>query len=187
MDRDNLQYLRQNPYKVSWKADGTRYMMLIDGPNSVFFADRDNCVFKVENLTFINRKNENEHLSSTLLDGEMVIDFDPVNNKQVPRYLVYDIIEFFQNGKTTGVGKATFDTRMMCIQKEIIGARHQYIQQGKINKEQESFSIRMKEFWDVSRTEKLLGPDFQKARLGHEPDGLIFQPVFHVRISGNCI
>lgn len=48
MDRDNISFLRLNPYKVSWKADGTRYMMLIDGANSIFFADRDHCIFKVK-------------------------------------------------------------------------------------------------------------------------------------------
>ena len=29
MDRDNLQLLRQRYYYATWKADGTRYMMLI--------------------------------------------------------------------------------------------------------------------------------------------------------------
>lgn len=54
---------------VSWKADGTRYMMLIDGPNGIFFVDRDNAVFQVERLTFLHRKDERRHLSNTLLDG----------------------------------------------------------------------------------------------------------------------
>ncbi len=35
MDRENLRYLEEMPYKVSWKADGTRYMMLIDGKDQV--------------------------------------------------------------------------------------------------------------------------------------------------------
>ena len=48
--------------------------------------------------------------------------------------------------------------------------------QGKINKQVEPFSLRQKDFWDVSKTATLLGPKFTKANLGHEPDGLIFQP-----------
>ena len=74
MDRDNMLKLGQMKYKVSWKADGTRYMMLIDGPDRVYFIDRDNAVFKVQNLKFYHRKAEDRHLSNTLLDGEMVID-----------------------------------------------------------------------------------------------------------------
>ncbi len=35
MDRENIVKLRDEPYKVSWKADGTRYMMLIDGRDRV--------------------------------------------------------------------------------------------------------------------------------------------------------
>jgi mRNA-capping enzyme len=48
MDPDNISFITLNSYKVSWKADGNRYMMLIDGPNSIFFADRNHCIFKVK-------------------------------------------------------------------------------------------------------------------------------------------
>ena len=48
--------------------------------------------------------------------------------------------------------------------------------QGKINKQLESFSLRQKDFWDVGEAKTLLGPKFTKASLGHEPDGLVFQP-----------
>ena len=50
MDRQNLALLAEKPYKVSWKADGTRYMMLIDGKDEVYFVDRDNCVYKGRNI-----------------------------------------------------------------------------------------------------------------------------------------
>ncbi|XP_036269252.1 mRNA-capping enzyme isoform X6 [Pipistrellus kuhlii] len=92
MDKQNIRLLEQNPYKVSWKADGTRYMMLIDGTNEVFMIDRDNSVFHVSNLEFPFRKDLRIHLSNTLLDGEMIID--KVNGQAVPRYLIYDIIKF---------------------------------------------------------------------------------------------
>lgn len=44
-----------------------------------------------------------------------------------------------------------------------------------INKNCEPFSVRMKDFWDVTQAEALLGEKFAKTLL-HEPDGLIFQP-----------
>jgi len=184
MDRDNINFLRRNHYKVSWKADGTRYMMLIDGPNSIFFADRDHAIFKVEGMTFLSRKNENEHVTGTLLDGEMVIDEDPVSQQRIPRYLVYDIIAFRKDGQDVPISQNNFSMRLMCIEREIEGARNKYIQEGKINKEQEPFRIRLKKFWDVQSTRTLLGPKFTKKELGHEPDGIIFQPVNHPYIGG---
>ena len=42
-------------------------MMLIDGKDEIYFADRDNCIFKVSGLTFLYRKDPNKHLSDTLL------------------------------------------------------------------------------------------------------------------------
>ncbi|KAM3851288.1 mRNA-capping enzyme isoform 3-T3 [Vipera latastei] len=74
MDEQNIKLLEQKPYKVSWKADGTRYMMLIDGKNEVYMIDRDNSVFHVSNLEFPFRKDPRVHLENTLLDGEMIID-----------------------------------------------------------------------------------------------------------------
>jgi len=170
MDRQNLNMLQEKPYKVSWKADGTRYMMLIDGEDEIYFIDRDNCVFKVTGLTFIHRKDPNRHIKDSVLDGEMVID--TVNDQKFPRFLIYDIVRY----EGAEVGKCDFGTRLTCIEKEIVGARNTYITQGRIDKTREPFSVRKKEFWDVSEAGKLMGPDFH-AKLAHEPDGLIFQPA----------
>lgn len=43
----------------------------------------------------------------------------------------------------------------------------------------EPFSVREKSFWEITMAKKLLEDKFKKA-LGHEPDGLIFQPSIHV-------
>uniref|UniRef100_A0A672JXN1 mRNA-capping enzyme n=1 Tax=Sinocyclocheilus grahami TaxID=75366 RepID=A0A672JXN1_SINGR len=95
MDRRNIRLLEQNVYKVSWKADGTRYMMLIDAKDEVHMIDRDNSIFHIANLEFPFRKDLRTHLSNTLLDGEMIVD--KVNGQPVPRYLIYDIIKFNVN------------------------------------------------------------------------------------------
>lgn len=59
---------------------------------------------------------------------------------------------------------------------------------GQIDKQREPFSVREKGFWEITQAKKLLEPKFTKG-LGHEPDGLIFQPsqivmplLFHVPI-----
>ncbi|KAH6935285.1 hypothetical protein HPB50_005020 [Hyalomma asiaticum] len=69
MDRENIKLLKEE-YMVSWKADGTRYMMLIDGENEVYFIDRDNCVFQVSGLCFPRRKDRSQHIQETLVDGQ---------------------------------------------------------------------------------------------------------------------
>lgn len=183
MGKNNLNLLQEKPYKVSWKADGTRYMMLIDGKDEIYFFDRDNCCFKVNGLTFLHRKDQNKHISDTLLDGEMVLDV--VEGRTYPRYLVYDIVMF----EKAEVGKTGFSTRLLCIDKEIVGARHTYITQGLVNKNKEPFSVRKKEFWDVSEAHKLLGDKFSQ-NLAHEPDGLIFQPSresYHPGRDDQCL
>ena len=178
MSRDNIHLLSEMPYKVSWKADGTRYMMLIDGKDQIYLADRDNCIFKVHNLTFLDRKKPDSHITDTLVDGEMVID--DFNGEKRPRFLIYDAIMF----KAQEVGRTDFCRRQLCINKELVGFRNKMIVDGVIDKTQEHFSVRQKEFWDIVDTHKLLGPKFTKESLGHEPDGLIFQPVNTPYLSG---
>uniref|UniRef100_A0A2K6SS99 mRNA-capping enzyme n=1 Tax=Saimiri boliviensis boliviensis TaxID=39432 RepID=A0A2K6SS99_SAIBB len=152
MDKQNIKLLDLKPYKVSWKADGTRYMMLIDGTNEVFMIDRDNSVFHVSNLEFPFRKDLRMHLSNTLLDGEMIID--RVNGQAVPRYLIYDIIKF--NGQP--VGDCDFNVRLQCIEREIINPRHEKMKTGLIDKTQEPFSVRNKPFFDICISRKKYKP-----------------------------
>ena len=147
-------------------------MMLIDGKDETYFIDRDNCVYKISGLTFLNRKDKHEHLTDTLVEGEMVID--TVNGNKVPRFLMYDIIRF----KGNEVGKCDFGTRLTCIEKEIVGARNTYITQGLIDKNKEPFSIRKKEFYNVSEASKLMSDEF-KFKLPHKLLGLFLKHRTH--------
>uniref|UniRef100_A0A8D2ZIS9 mRNA-capping enzyme n=1 Tax=Scophthalmus maximus TaxID=52904 RepID=A0A8D2ZIS9_SCOMX len=178
MDRQNLRFLEQNPYKVSWKADGTRYMMLINGKNEVFMIDRDNSIFHIANLEFPARKTPRVHLSNTLLDGEMIID--KVNGQPVPRYLIYDIIKF--SGQP--VGQCDFNIRLLCIEKEIISPRMEKMKIGQIDKTKEPFSVRNKPFFDIHASRKLVEGSFT-SQVSHEVDGLIFQPCGRYK-PGRC-
>ncbi|XP_069105528.1 LOW QUALITY PROTEIN: mRNA-capping enzyme-like [Argopecten irradians] len=180
MDIKNLSFVQKKPYKVSWKADGTRYMMLIDGKNEVFMFDRDNTVFHVPNLEFPRRKDPRTSIHDTLLDGEMILD--KIDGRTVPRYLVYDIVRFEGNE----VGKTSFSTRLHCIEKEIIGPRYAKMSQGQLDKSKEPFSIRAKPFWDVAVCRKILDGHFSK-QVSHEVDGLVFQPVPDPYCAGRCM
>uniref|UniRef100_A0A182P5A2 mRNA-capping enzyme n=1 Tax=Anopheles epiroticus TaxID=199890 RepID=A0A182P5A2_9DIPT len=180
MDRHNIRYLREMPYRVSWKADGTRYMMLIRREGEIYFFDRDNSVFKAEGIRFPTLSNPSVHLSDTLVDGEMVLD-KYGDAQKIPRYLIYDVI-YMQN---RDVRKQHFHPDRLNLIEEIIRARTAALKQGKLDRASEPFGVRKKEFWDITQARALLGPKFTK-NLGHEPDGLIFQPSIDPYESGVC-
>jgi len=177
----SLDLLSQTPYKVSWKADGTRYMMLIKGNREVYMVDRDNAFFLIPDLTFPRRKEPSEHIYGTLLDGEMI--FDEVNDKKIPRYLIYDIIKF----QDLDVGKTDFDRRLLCIEKEIISPRRDKMAAGELDSNTQPFGIRIKPFWDLTsaNARKLLEGKFSH-EVSHKTDGLIFQAMTWKYIGGRC-
>lgn len=120
MDMKNIQLLAEKPYRVSWKADGTRYMMLIHKENEVYFFDRDNACFQVTGMRFPCHEDLNTHICDTLIDGEMVID--KVNGLSYPRYLVYDVICY--NGidyMDYNFYSDTLFCRLKCIREYIVG------------------------------------------------------------------
>lgn len=176
MDRNNVNFLKNHYYWVSWKADGIRYMMLMDGPGEVYLFDRDHTVYAAPQLSFPNRKGPHR---DTLVDGEMIID--TVDGKSTARYLIYDIIKYW--GKP--VGGCDFGTRRKCILDEIIGPRQAELQKGTINRSLEPFGIREKPFWDIMSVRKILDDSFNQ-ELMHETDGLIFQPHKDPYIPGRC-
>lgn len=175
MDRKNIINLHTKPYKVSWKADGTRYMMLINDKNEIYFFDRNFSCFQVDNTSFPRKTNLHEHLKDTLLDGEMVID--EFKGHRFPRYLAYDIIYY------DGIEmiEKTFDERLKCIFENVVGPRNEAFSKRITVRELEPFGVRGKEFWPITQSKSLLGEKFAKS-LAHKPDGLIFQPSLDVSI-----
>ncbi|CAF2356122.1 unnamed protein product [Rotaria sp. Silwood2] len=165
MDYTNYQTIFLSPYMVSWKADGTRYMMLIESENKIYMLDRNNDVFQINHLYFPKDSDCTRHLTNTLIDGEFVIDND--HGIKIYRYLVYDIVIY----ENENVGQRSFTERLDIIRHSIVNIRNEAIAKGHINKSLEPFSIRNKEFWDLSTTSKLLSPAFQ-SKISHGCDGL---------------
>ena len=66
-------------------------MMLIDGKDQTYFIDRDNCVFQVDNITFLHRKMPNKHIANTLLDG-VSLGVQESAVLQVPNLAVFGFI-----------------------------------------------------------------------------------------------
>jgi len=179
MDRKNVDLIQQKPYRVTWKADGTRYTMLIVKEGEVYFLDRDNSVFLSDKFFFPRRKQPEEHIFDTLVDGELVMDKDE-KGKLHPRYLIYDIIKF----EGQDVGHTDLDRRLLCIDKEIIKPRAMGVQSGRVDKSSEPFGIRKKAFHAVEGAQKLM--DEIMPKMPHETDGLIFQPLLDPYVPGQC-
>lgn len=122
MDMKNIHLLSQKPYRVSWKADGTRYMMLIKQKDEIYFFDRDNSCFQASGIRFPCRDDLNTHIYDTLVDGEMVIDKDKKTGLTIPRYLIYDVVCY--NGDSYmeyAFYSESLFSRMKCITENIIG------------------------------------------------------------------
>ncbi|KAG2690772.1 hypothetical protein I3760_09G205100 [Carya illinoinensis] len=177
LNRDNLQLLRQRYYYSTWKADGTRYMMLItiDG---CYLIDR-NFNFRRVQMRFPCR-NTNDGLADkthhfTLLDGEMIIDTVPDSQKKERRYLIYDMMAINQ----VSVIELPFYERWKMLEKEVIEPRnyerHNIYQcrNPYYRYDLEPFRVRRKDFWLLSTVTKLLKEFIP--RLSHDADGLIFQ------------
>ncbi|XP_010558358.1 PREDICTED: mRNA-capping enzyme-like isoform X2 [Tarenaya hassleriana] len=172
LNRDNLQLLRQRYYYATWKADGTRYMMLvtIDG---CYLIDRSFRFRRVQMRFPWKPPAEGvyEKLHHyTLLDGEMIIDTVPENQKQERRYLIYDMVAI--NGQS--VVERPFCERWKMLEREVIEPRnHEKFRSHCYRYELEPFRVRRKHFWLLSAVEKVLKGFIPS--LSHEADGLIFQ------------
>lgn len=123
---------------------------------------------------------------------EMVIDFDKELGTQIPRYLAYDVVMFDGTDMTRepfiAYGLDEKQQRIILTSRykkilNIITFRTSAFKSGKLQRESEPISVRCKEFHDLKHTGYLLSDKFTE-KLGHEPDGLIFQPAEEPYTSG---
>ncbi|XP_039023933.1 mRNA-capping enzyme-like [Hibiscus syriacus] len=167
LNRENLQLFRQHYYHATWKADGTRYMMLItlDG---CYLIDR-NFYFRRVQMRFPCSCRKRTH-HYTLLDGEMVTDTLPVSQNKERRFLVFDIITC--NGNT--LMEKPFFERWDMVEKDVIEPRNRdQTKTSCYRYDMELFRVQRKDFWSLPTVPKILNEFIPK--LCHEADGLIFQ------------
>ncbi|KAL5223873.1 hypothetical protein ABZP36_010512 [Zizania latifolia] len=174
LNSENLQILRQRYYYATWKADGTRYMMLITR-NGCFLIDRNFCFRRVQMRFPLRNPNEGFH-HYTLIDGEMIVDTIPDSGLK-RRYLAYDLMALHSHSKI----KLPFSNRWKLLEDEIIHPRNH--DKGQFDSglkgspsykyDMELFSVRRKAFWPLSAVNKILKEFIPN--LCHESDGLILQ------------
>lgn len=164
----NLQLLRQRYYSVTWKADGTRYMMLITHDGCYLINRKFH--FRRVQMRFPLKHALSKTHNLTLLDGEMVIDLIPETQQQKRRYLIYDIMMLNQKSLV----QLPFHERLKKIEADVIGPRSHDRQTNQwYIYEAESFGVRRKIFSPLSIADHILHGVIK--RLPHKSDGLIFQ------------
>ena len=168
LDRDTIKYFESKPYRVSWKADGTRYLMMILSASNTYLFDRKLTVFHVPQVAFPGRTSP--HVKDTVVDGELV--FDDEQGTKVPRFLMYDIVTL--DGQD--VGKFGHVDRHAIIERELLRPRDEMERTGRLDKRKEPFRIRIKPFWDIERTKERVLEQVIPV-LNHPNDGLIFSPA----------
>ncbi|XP_050378086.1 uncharacterized protein LOC126795288 [Argentina anserina] len=176
LGREKLQLLRQRYYYATWKADGTRYMMLIT-KDGCYLIDRKFNFRRVQMRFPCKRTNglaRNGH-HYTLLDGEMVIDTEPGSQKKQRRYLIYDMMAI----NNCSVVKLPFHKRWKMVEEEVVQPRneqrrvHRSTNNPNYRYDLEPFTVRRKGFWLLHTVEKLLKEFIPK--LPNDADGIIFQ------------
>lgn len=175
LDQTNISLLGAHRYRVSWKADGCRFMLYIQDENNIFFLTRNVELWRVVGLRFPRLEDLNSHLTDTLVDGEMVTDLE--NGRRIPRFLIYDVISL--NGEI--VAKDNFDKRCWFIKSVIVEARRNAKLANLIPLESEPFKVADKGFFYLDRARKTWN-----LPVLHEKDGLIFQPLSAPYTGGTC-
>lgn len=203
LERNTMHLIQRDAYKVSWKADGTRYLLLTDG-GTTHMIGRDNCVFKVPYLIFPRGEGEPRsgfrEIGTTLIDGELVRDQRPCT-PAISQWNFYAFDCFHCDGND--LRRCNYDTRRRALidrviqPRELWAAKHQARGgSAMVNPPDDPgswaksgcppFAVLLKAFWDVSPVgsadsglnivNKLLAERrfSDGAPLCHEDDGLIF-------------
>uniref|UniRef100_A0AC35EXB2 mRNA guanylyltransferase n=1 Tax=Panagrolaimus sp. PS1159 TaxID=55785 RepID=A0AC35EXB2_9BILA len=170
MDKQNINLLSKIPYMVSWKADGMRYLVLINGEKEIYAFDRENNVFHLP-LKFPRKDHLDQHVFDTLIDVEIIVQVLPNGNLR-PKMLIFNLVVYEKNE----IGKEYFKVRTDAIKDLLINPRNEAAAMGLFDKSKEPISIARKDFWDIADTVNLLNLNFRLS-LGHHVDGLIFQPA----------
>ncbi|GMK55809.1 hypothetical protein CspeluHIS016_0208650 [Cutaneotrichosporon spelunceum] len=93
----SLDLLEKLDFWVCEKSDGVRVLLFIvyngmSANQEVWLIDRKQRYFHIDNLHFTHWERQNDPLTDTILDGELVIDIDPRTKKQTLRFYAFDCL-----------------------------------------------------------------------------------------------
>ena len=172
LSHSNMTLLNQKVYRVTWKADGTRYMILLCA-DGVYLFNRENQVRRVwVRFPNFSDPNSTNRQNITLLDAELVVDKDAATGRLERRMLIFDVM--YLDGMP--IMMEPFSRRFDAIDSHVMTPR-KHAQQKRVldwyNWAMEPFKVRRKDFWELRATDKVLKKLIPQ--LSHESDGLIFQ------------
>lgn len=191
LDRANMALLATRRYSVTWKADGTRYLLYLL-PCGAYLLDRAFGVQRVHARFPTRAPQGSGRLAGpphvhTLLDGEMVVDDDAATGARTRRFLAYDLVAL--NGAR--LSARPFKERYAAIEADVIAPRSKerdaYAKRAPgavYDYGGELFRARRKEFWPLASAGRIL--DKFIPSLSHESDGLILQPADDGYVPGTC-
>eukprot|EP00884_Botryococcus_braunii_P019053 jgi/Botrbrau1/5831/Bobra.0366s0013.1 len=187
LSRDNMDLLDKRRYWVTWKADGTRYLLYIM-PYGTFLVDRSFNVRRVQmrfplhdkfTVDTSNRPHPGRMChDNTVLDGEMVVDDNIETGLKTRRFLAYDLIML--NGNP--VHQEPFKQRLMPWPQKKKAPPFQYPLRYEYDKE--PFRVRRKDFYPLYKAPHVL--EKLMPQLSHETDGLILQGYEDVYVPQTC-
>ncbi|KAI0707622.1 mRNA capping enzyme, alpha subunit [Earliella scabrosa] len=88
----DLEKLEAQDYWVAEKSDGVRVLLLATTDQGVYLIDRHNTYREITGLFFPHHEDPRMPLRNSLVDGELVIDVDPLTNRETLRYLAFDCL-----------------------------------------------------------------------------------------------
>ncbi|GLB34648.1 putative second step of mRNA capping [Lyophyllum shimeji] len=93
----DLDKLERADYWVCEKSDGVRVLFFVNtdlasGDQALYLIDRHNTYRQLSGIFFPHHENPMMPLRNTLIDGELVIDVDPVTKKETLRLLCFDCL-----------------------------------------------------------------------------------------------
>ena len=178
-------------HMVTWKADGTRYLMLVM-PFGSFLVSR-NQNERVRRVQIRCPRSDGSLHSHTLLDGELVVDTDKRTKQQRRRFLVYDILASGSDSTAAALqtfADRPFKERLHLISTEFYEPYARYRERKfkfihEYDRAAEEFRILPKTFYPLEMADKICRT-LIPSQLQHEADGLIFQPAQAEYRPGAC-
>ncbi|KAG7528157.1 hypothetical protein FFLO_06376 [Filobasidium floriforme] len=189
MTYSSLTRLEENNFWVCEKTDGVRVLLLIvwnglSGRQETFLVDRKNDYRQIDHLYFPhheapmlrpgfagNQADERNWCSTTLVDGELVLDKDKVTGQYKLRYYVFDMLVY--NKETMMLNN--LEKRYGKMQGWLIKPQRQYYKLDDAWRRMAPFEVLAKPMELAYGLDKVLLQEIPKLEHGH--DGLIFTRV----------
>ncbi|KAF8969639.1 mRNA capping enzyme, catalytic domain-containing protein [Flammula alnicola] len=172
----DLAKLERQDYWVCEKSDGIRVLFLVltnleTKEQRTFIIDRHNTYREITGIYFPHHENPLMPLRSSLIDGELVIDVDPVTRQEKLRFLAFDCLVIDDQN----VMQRTLDKRYGRLKEWFYKPYAKMIFDHPRVADSQPFSILVKEINFSYHVEKVFSIDIPA--LQHGNDGLIYTCV----------